>query len=110
MRSTNTGEERLAATAKPARPASGIAQPTLPNWGRSRQRARFGGATAQAPRFCCQSTRPPLGGTKSPKDSSERVLEAQRLISVAVPLGDPDDLFKPKSLGDQQNLRRLAEN
>src|SRR6266446_7402840 len=56
----------------------------VPNRGRSRLRARFGGTTAQAPRFCCHSTRPPLGRAKSPKGSPERVLEAQRLISVGV--------------------------
>jgi hypothetical protein len=42
---------------------------------------RLGGTTAQAPRFRCHSTRPPLGRTKSPKGSPERLLEAQRLIS-----------------------------
>jgi hypothetical protein len=71
----------------------------VPNRGRSRLRARFGGTTAQAPRFGCHSTRPPLGRAKSPKGSPERVLEAQRLISsrrFAIVFGelDPETLLR----------------
>ena len=78
----------------------------VPNRGRSRLRARFGGTTAQAPRFCCHSTRPSFGRTKSPKGSPERVLEAQRLISVVVSLGDPMTCSHRRSWGYQQNVRR----
>src|ERR1700680_779493 len=39
------------------------------------------------PRFCCHSTRPSFGQTKSPKGSPKRVLEAQRLISSLRRLG-----------------------
>src|SRR5438552_14486947 len=52
----------------------------------SRQRARLSGTTSQAPRHCRHSAEPALGRTKSPKGSPERVLEAQRLISIAVRL------------------------
>ena len=50
--------------------------------GRSRQRARLSGTTSQAPRHCRHRPELALGRTKSPKGSPERVLEAQRLISI----------------------------
>jgi len=50
--------------------------------GRSRQRARLSGTTSQAPRYCCHSPELALGRTKSPEGSAERILEAERLISI----------------------------
>src|SRR5439155_2118746 len=50
--------------------------------GRSRQRARLSGTTSQAPRHCCHSPELALGRTKSPEGSAERILEAERLISI----------------------------
>src|SRR5437667_2722721 len=56
--------------------------PTVPHRGRSRQRARLSGTTSQAPRHCCHSPELALGRTKSPEGSAERILEAERLISI----------------------------
>src|SRR6266566_4021642 len=55
---------------------------TVPHRGRSRQRARLSGTTSQAPRHCCHSPELALGRTKSPEGSAERILEAERLISI----------------------------
>src|SRR5437899_9721876 len=42
----------------------------------------FSGTTSQAPRHCCHSPELALGRTKSPEGSAERILEAERLISI----------------------------
>src|SRR5213076_1655774 len=58
--------------------------------GRSRQRARLSGTTSQAPRHCCHSPELALGRTKSPEGSAERILEAERLISIGDVILDID--------------------
>jgi hypothetical protein len=54
--------------------------------GRSRQRARLGGTTSQAPDTVATALNLLLGEQKVQKATPERVLEAQRLISIGVRL------------------------
>src|ERR1700740_306442 len=61
---------------------------TLPNRGRSRQRARLGRTISQAPEAIAIALHILLDERKVQKGSPERILEAKRIIQVSL-LTDP---------------------
>lgn len=79
---------------------------TLPDWGRNRQRARFGRATSEASRCSRHSARPAVMRAESPTGSVERILEIERVSRMRLAIAGAD--FSAPAVLPTQTLATLT--